>query len=247
MSMLIRENGLLFHHIPRTGGTTVKQVYRHLGIGYVLAARKHTPIGRYRRKHLDRIRRIYTIVRNPWDYYASTWKWLQRTGIRGRLWVQNELWHPHRTAAGLWCDRFETWVNRVVNSYPGYLSSMYTQYCGIEGDEFCWYIARTRTLNTDIALLLRAIGLPLNGFNPPKANAIPCDVPWTPRLRETIADAEQDCIRRFFTGENTHRRFYCPLEDVHEVIYEQRRQLRKTRCNDGLRRGGAGVEPAADD
>lgn len=27
MSMLLRDNGLLFHHIPRTGGTTVRRVF----------------------------------------------------------------------------------------------------------------------------------------------------------------------------------------------------------------------------
>lgn len=74
-------NSWVFVHIPRTGGTSFReQAIKKPGIqiAYDRPLTKHNPLWTF--SHTFYIRTSYTIVRNPYERYASFWRQLTEIG-----------------------------------------------------------------------------------------------------------------------------------------------------------------------
>lgn len=213
-----------FLHIPRTGGTWVRQAMHELGIPFNRAwdrgtrndvCRKHGLLHHYDRKYTDD-RLIWVYVRHPVDYYSAVWRYLRKLGPVKMTKLQTEWrWHPHMYAARLYTPNYNRWVEQMLEAHAGWVSHLYDLYCGQVNIERVHWIGRTETLVDDFLHLMEQLGMRIDGDISDrvrkigKVNASPIrSVEWRSDLREQVERSERRAIRRFYLGTNLYRRWY---------------------------------------
>lgn len=225
MARFIPDCGLLFQHVPRTGGTFVEQVVDGLGVevnrwiskqNSKLCPKKHSLLSHYYREQMVLVKRIACFVRHPVDYYVTTWQYLNeaRSISSGRLqqmWVRWK-WHPFRQAAMAYRPDFSEWVDALIEAEPGWATRLMAWYVGPEHGEFCDFIGRTETLVPDLVELLTAVGHPVREdalLAAGRANAAKTSKPEVSDLvRERICREERVLIRRFYSADTEAKRWY---------------------------------------
>jgi hypothetical protein len=228
MARLLTENGVLYQHIPRTGGTWVEQALQRMRIPMSRwlqkqpewMPKKHCLLSHYFREDMGQVKRVVAFVRHPLAYYSAVWRWLCdrkpkhfETVRSGEKWA----WHPHRTAAEQCQPCFNDWVFLMLQREPLWYTRLVEQYVGPEHGEFCDYIGRTETLADDV---LASLGLFGYGtyvekwkaflWAMPRENVAAGEVKWSKDLRAKVVESERKVIERFY-GNNEGRRFYAGL------------------------------------
>ena len=214
MSVLLIDKGVLFHHIPRTGGTTVEKVLEGLQLNFRRAARKHMRLSHYSKWQRVHIRRIFTFVRNPFDYYGSVWKWLTSLTVRQLHWTKDQLWHPHCTAAQCYHQDFNRWVCCLLDREPCWYTRIVEQYVGPAHAEYCQFIGRTETLLHDLEFALKKYRVIGRWDKLPKVareHQIQKKVVWQEEVCTRVRLEERLVFTRFY-GESTYgQRLYNPI------------------------------------
>lgn len=229
------QNGVFFHHIPRTGGTWVEQAIkispgrwiRMSGKAREGLPQKHKLISHYRFDQMYRLKYVFTFVRHPIGYYESVWKWLSIAGKASRNWcggrkarrAQKLLsWHPKREACRIWDHDFSTWIRNMIQFQPCYVTRLYEQFCGPDGGEFCNYIGRMETLEMDFFSVMKIVGIEIKecereikelGIINPSSDM---DVKWDDGLKKEMMWMERLAIQRFYNTDTADRRIYLDVE-----------------------------------
>lgn len=167
MAELLR-SGAVFIHVPKCGGTWVRESLKRQGLWRDRVGFKHsTPAhvndvlrhhGWQFVKHWPRhpwvtpgaLRRAFkfSVIRDPLGWYESYWKYM------AGQWHPWEVgrWHPQRPIDGCGSDDFNEFVRKVLAKRPGYVTEMYGWYT-----DGCDFVGRCERLVEDtIAALERA-------------------------------------------------------------------------------------------
>lgn len=225
MARFLPDCGLLFQHIPRTGGTFVERVIDGMGVeanrwiskqNSRQCPKKHSLLSHYHRDELAKVRRIAVFVRHPVDYYATTWQYIHSSRLSSRrrlahLWTRWR-WHPFRQAGLLYKPDFCEWCEAVLEQEPAWATRLMAWYVGPEHGEFCDFIGRTETIAPDLSMLLTAVGHPTSECmlaEIGRVNESTVPKPEIPdELRQRICREERVLIRRFYSPQTEGLRWY---------------------------------------
>jgi Sulfotransferase family len=165
--------GLLFIHVPKTGGTTVNHVLEDL-VPDIEAHNKlkHQTLAKALEDDPSRAELfIFGFVRNPWARMVSWWSKIQETGQRvaagdprGRKHVESRMWQ-----ITLGCDNFDEFVD-VVPAKVIRVRRPQIDYLAVPGRR-ADYIGRTETFATDLQAILTKLDLPTPEI--PRSNESP--------------------------------------------------------------------------
>ena len=210
----------MFVHIPRTGGTWVRDALYELGFGFRRRTwrghrrwpRNHCLVPHFR-QYGRQPRYLFTFVRHPVAYYASAWKWLRYSWPRAIR--HNWSWHPFMAVARLYVPGrpFGSWVESVLANEPCWYTRLVESYVGPPGGEFIDYVGRTEDLQAGLSEVLR-----LMGVWTPESDRILASVPRRHVLADDGADyplgldaevlyAERLMVERFYGERYRSRRF----------------------------------------
>ncbi len=114
MPLVLHREKLMFLHPAKTGGTWVRFVLQQLGIPSEDLGDQHadfesskTLLPEYKR---------FTIIRNPFSWYASYWAYKQYEGWKGN-WIFGEQCIS---------DDFNTFVHLATSNHPGFLTNLFS-------------------------------------------------------------------------------------------------------------------------
>ncbi|MAH46489.1 hypothetical protein CMI37_11695 [Candidatus Pacearchaeota archaeon] len=197
MALLLKNS--IFIHIPKTGGSWVRQATRRSGI---VTNEIHYRNSEKKPEHWQHCtpadlncegRFTFCFVRHPLDWYASFWAYRKRLGLL----TDHELDQIIHTYS------FPKYIEIILDKYPsGYVSTMYKKYTYVD------YVGRNENLVED---LIKALQLGNEQFNEevirkfPRANASASIDPWKklveypPELRERVCEVESDAIKRYYS------------------------------------------------
>jgi hypothetical protein len=194
--------GLLFLHVPKTGGTWFTRAAEHAGVataqpaatpGAPAAVRDHADLTQMSAEAADRVTGAF--VRHPLDWWRSYWGYRMRDG-----WTDDPL--DSATAS----DDFDEFVRAVIERFPGYASATFARYLAAPGRR-ADFVGRFENLVDDACAMLRLAGEPfderrLRGHPPENVN----DYELAPALyrrgtARRLARAERPVIDAFYRSE----------------------------------------------
>jgi len=213
MAELLR-SGAVFIHVPKCGGTSVREVlkrqrlwrdrvgFKHSTPAHVNAVLRHH--GWQFIKHWPRhpwvtpgaLRRAFKfcVIRDPIGWYESYWKYMAGE------WHPWEVgrWHPQRPIDGCGSDDFNEFVRKVLAKRPGYVSEMFGWY--VDG---CDFVGRCERLVEDTITALERAG---ERFDPAAVRAMPRmnvsesrrgQPVWDPAVLRRVIDVEAPGLDRW--------------------------------------------------
>jgi Sulfotransferase family len=170
---LAKSPGLLFIHVPKTGGTTVNRVLEDLVPDIEAHDKlKHQTLAKALEDDPSRAELFtFGFVRNPWARMVSWWSKIQETGERvaagdprGRKHVQLRMWQ-----LALSCDSFDEFVD-VVPPKVIRVRRPQIDYLTVP-DRRADFIGRTENLEADLKSILTRLALPTPEI--PRSNVSP--------------------------------------------------------------------------
>ena len=147
---LFLKNNTIFLHIPKTGGSWMSRVlYEQKLVSYGIGD-KHSdashflvpPLGKRLSKDwvkyalaVRRLRKtqpkVFYVVREPYKWYESWFKYQCDEKRNWKDWgtTGNPLdWHPNMELNGLRESDFNSFVARMTDEFPGYVTQLYSRY-----------------------------------------------------------------------------------------------------------------------
>jgi len=232
MSWYLPEKRALMLHVPRTGGTWVKEAMHLTGIpllkwgtiGPQYRPRKHTILGHMHPELLTKIDYIFSFVRHPVDYYVSVWRFTTRSVD---IWPEKmrlvfEQNNPAAISEGVLCWKpdFDEWLDEMLEEEPGWVTRWFERFVGPPRGEFCHFIGRTKTIEQDAKEVMNILGYGKNwnearkqielihhAKNRIRETKAPHFKP-TEEQRKRIERSERVTISRFFGEDTINKRIY---------------------------------------
>jgi len=171
MSWYLPERRALLLHVPRTGGTWVKEALHVMGVPLekwgkvcpLYRPRKHTILPHYHPTLLTKVDYIFAFVRYPVAYYVSVWRFTCRAVKIHPEKMQRDVFEQGDPAAineaiRRWKPDFREWLLEMLEEEPGWATRWFERYVGPEGGEFCHFVGRTETLEEDTKHVAELLG-----------------------------------------------------------------------------------------
>ena len=233
MSYYLPEKRALFLHVPRTGGTWIKEAMFQAGIpmnkwgriGEPYRPKKHTIIPHIRPDLWARVGVVFAFVRHPVPYYVSVWRFATRSWADRpdkMQWAVQERNDPAAINEAIfrWKPNFDEWLDEMLEEEPGWVTRWFERYVGPPGGEFCHFVGRTETIESDLERVMRMLGYGKqwdekreriaqihHAKNRIRSVKAP-NVEVTDEQRARIERSERVTIRRFFGDETFEKRVY---------------------------------------
>lgn len=141
----------------------------------------------------------FALVRHPVSWYESWFrfqrgKWPHFAGLAPS--------HPQRVLDGLGHDDFNTWVARVLEREPAYVTRMYEWFLGPPDAPIVTRVGRLETASVDMAEFLTLLGYDASIEKLDNIGSLHASeehpVEWDPELRRRVEEIEAAAIRRFY-------------------------------------------------
>lgn len=142
--LYLEHSNSVFLHIPKTGGTWVRNVL-HASCKVEVVGYSHIHNWAYARKKLPEGIQAFCFVRHPATWLQSYWADRQIVGWGGDLPIAHDCQS----------DDFNEFARNVETIHPGYVSELFGKYTG----EGVW-VGRCETLAINLAEFLRRLGEP---------------------------------------------------------------------------------------
>lgn len=216
---LFLKNDTVYFQIPKTGGMWLNDVLRTQNlVSYGVADRHSDPVGVYlwhtpnmlkervkamiarRKLRLIAPDRMFCVVRNPYDWYESWFRYQSDPERNWRDWGtyrNTRLRHPIAALNGFPHGSFAQFVTAVADREPGFVSRMYDRYDSVDG----MTVLRLETIRTEFPEFLRRTGARFNETKVKSHTAVNVSkrtqTEWTPALRGRIYDLERPAFVRY--------------------------------------------------
>ncbi len=186
MSALLYQNAI-FLHIPKTGGSFVRQVllatrslrfdysHEHADMERTINCRGHYPANFLRSswrlgKNIDTHARQcfkFCFVRNPFSWYESFWRfmedhqWRKFSAHRKKnpLGIRVDPWSPFEILENLPHSNFNTFMEAVIHTHPGFLTRLFGSYTDPLHID---YVGRQECLADDLKCIFEILQIPLD-------------------------------------------------------------------------------------
>ncbi|MEM9302566.1 MAG: hypothetical protein AAGE01_10670 [Pseudomonadota bacterium] len=216
MPFVLRDQ-VVFYHVPKTGGTWLRNLLRDAGLLQAQRGRKHDPPGldrflptvpcealaeeRERRRSGARATAEWSFcfVRHPLTWYESWFRYMSARAWKPWRQAPSFLdWHPCAPLEGQGADRFEDFVENVLRRRPGFVSELYFSFT-----PHVSRVGRYEDLRKSASEILQQVGLwtpelaTLADARAPQNVSPPTPTPWDPALRDEILAAERPALLRF--------------------------------------------------
>jgi hypothetical protein len=197
----------LFIHVQKTGGMSVREaLYRCNPVGHESGdaeGERHFGLPELRARHpgIESGRLSFGFVRHPVDWLVSRWSFAVASGFP--VHVQHRGTAAQVWMACCWSFRFEEFIERYLERFPGIATQTMFQKLGLWSDKAVDRIGRTESLFADLSKILDEAGegCGLKTRAPPRRNATERRpenrATVTPALRNRILDAEKALCDRF--------------------------------------------------
>lgn len=217
MAYLLKNN-IVFIHVPKTGGTSLVRAFRDDDILVRNIAHEHAtycqaiefvtvqprlPTLRFLREALQHRRSIngdtvtFAVVRHPYSYYPSMYHHLVKRREEGvtdwRMATGQDRWHPWEIFTDFDLASFDTFMDRLIESHPGYLAHLYEEYCPRNK---ITNTLRLESIQEDIRNVPRLAETGFR-FNIPHERRGSYEIDWNTKLLEKIYVLDRSVLDRF--------------------------------------------------
>lgn len=183
--MAVHIPGAIFLHIPKTGGTFIRNYFRETNLMLSEIGHEHAN-GQVIRELVDPTEDVvFCFVRHPLTWYRSYWQMRQD--------------HPEDRTGGpideLVDQSFNEFIKSVINKYPGYLTGFFNGYVSR-----CRMVGRQESLREDLNCILTMMRIPYNKqylFNRPVDNTTEPTEKYTIQLATEVLISEIELIKKF--------------------------------------------------
>ena len=187
-------NGDIGLHIPKTGGTWVREVLGNLQLIRVDTRSAHAPLPVFTAPHEQRAFK-FAFIRHPLDWYVSWWRW-----HADFAWTR-KFAEPILPACAFTPRLgFHEFVAQCLAQAPGMVSDLYELFVGAPEAPID-FIGRHESLRADLLKLLALRSLPYDVRiidNTLRQQISQTSKPaWDPALRNAVAEAEARAMQRF--------------------------------------------------
>jgi len=202
---LILNDGTVFLHVPKTGGSFITKALTDLGLVKREFSKKHADVDRFLNKSIRTKRPaapfIFCFVRNPLKWYESWWKYnnFHRNWPNWGTSASSDYgWHPQNILNGCGDPDFSTFVQKAIKRRPGYVSELYSWYDRPETN----FIGKNENLIDDLVHVLRLRNLDfdeqkLRSMTEVGASPGSDKINWDPELQHEVKRLEYAAFKRY--------------------------------------------------
>lgn len=167
---LLLKNGIIFLHVPKTGGNWITHVLNKMDIIEAEIGHKHSDLAQLffelrvdcRWPTLRRVEEgkkpfLFCFVRNPLSWYQSWFKYMSQPNRAWRNWgnaSDERDWHPCSLLNGVRGDNFSEFLMRVAETRPGYATELFSWFDRPSMN----FVGRYENLRDDLLYVLDATG-----------------------------------------------------------------------------------------
>lgn len=165
MSLIL--DNCIFLHTPKTGGTWVKSALENAGLIRGWLNNYHTPLEAARRDSRTWKKPMFSVVRSPFSWYSSYWKFRISSGK----------WDP-KMDQGLERPTFKQFLRAVAVTRPGIWTEVLNHYAGRPGMKQVDRVLKQESLTEGLIKVLQEFG---EEFDPEDIRSTPLErkgVPW---------------------------------------------------------------------
>lgn len=210
MSLILNKTQALFLHLPKTGGTFIKKVFKELGIKThenFIVPDKVAKFHAYPHQIKYNYNYSFVFVRHPVSWYESFWKFTLPKIQKGpkRWWIPswvNSEWHCLREIEDCVSDNFQEFISNIIKSNPGYLTRVYENFVGPAAHHYVDFVGKNENLAQDLLKVLNHLeyDVSLKDITSiEKQNVSEGPKPeWRESDKEKIMYLEQGILKRFY-------------------------------------------------
>jgi hypothetical protein len=226
MALLLR-NQAVFLHIPKTGGTWVRNVLKQFDLVEGNLGHGHSPydrafwheklhhdlkVARYMFRRAIRSRRMqprmdpqafkFCFVREPLSWYESYWRFMESIDWAWKTWgdeMDPYRWDPCAMINQQGSPDFNAFMHNVNKKRPGFVTELYSWYVRPGVD----FVGKNENLTNDLIEAFRLMKLNIDPkliLAVPRQNETPSHIPkpeWDPALRRETMRLEYASYVRY--------------------------------------------------
>lgn len=153
---------LLFVHVPKTGGSSVRVMLPAAGIKVWESGPYHVedhyglPELRAAHPGIEKGRLSFGFVRHPVAWLASRWAWAMVSGFPGK--IAKEPAAAAHWMASCWSDDYQQFVENYLTRFPGIYTQTVCRALGIWTQKPVDFIGDTERLIEDLLIVLQCVG-----------------------------------------------------------------------------------------